>query len=152
MKELEQTDNLSSLSLNEQEKVWRREALKEIENNPDITAKLFWGKIKAYWTPMLNRFSYPFPMIVFVAVLVIGLYIFSPIGAYFVWEDSTARKLAFLLAVQFILATLLHSIILANVRYRTPYVDPYLAVFAAIAVWQIGTRFFPKTNFCTLRL
>ena len=147
MKELELTDNLSSLSLNGQETVWRREAFKEIEESPDITARLVWGKIKAYWTPFLNKFSYPFPMIVFVATLVIGLYIFSPYGAYVLWKDDAGRKLVIILAVQFVLATLLHSIILANVRYRTPYVDPYLAVLASVALWQLAVRLFPRYDF-----
>lgn len=144
MKELEQTDRLSSLPLNEQEKVWRREAFKNISENPGITRQLYVGKIKAYWTPFLNRFSYPFPLVIFVAVLVIGLYIFSPIGAFVLWKDETGRKIVILLTVLFILATLLHSIIIANVRYRTPYIDPYLAVLASIAFCHLAAKIYPK--------
>ena len=147
MIELEQSDNLSSLSLNEQEKVWRREAMKEISENPWLSARLSWGKIKSYWTPFLNNFTYPFPMVVMVAMLVIGLYCFSPYGAFVLWQDEAGRKLTIILGMQFLLATLLHSVILANVRYRTPYVDPYLAVFAGISLGQIGTRLFPKYEF-----
>ncbi len=147
MRELEQSDNLSSLSLNAQEKVWRREAFEEMRENPDITARLVWGKIKAYWTPFLNSFSYPFPMVVLVAALVIGLYIFSPLGACILWQDETGRKVTIMLAIQFVLVTLLHSIIIANVRYRIPYVDPYLAILTAIAIWRIAARLLPKYDF-----
>ncbi len=144
MKELEETHQMSSLPINEQEKVWRREAFKNINENPSIIGKLFVGKIRAYWTPFVNRFSYPFVLVVFVAVLVIGLYIFSPIGASILWKDETGKKIVIILLVQFILATLLHSLIIANVRYRTPYVDPYLAVLAAIGICGLADRFFPK--------
>ena len=147
MKELERTDNLSSLSFNEQEKVWRREAFEIISENPSLTTRLFWGKIKSYWTPFLNKFAYPFPLVVLTAMLIIGLYLLSPFGANFLWKDETGRKLVVLLVIQFVLATLLHSIIIANVRYRTPYVDPYLAVFTGIALWRILEKFFPERGF-----
>lgn len=147
MRELETTDNLSLLPLNEQEKVWRREAFQVIQENPNITARLFWGKIKSYWTPFLNKFAYPLPLVVLTAALVIGLYIFSPFGAYFLWKVEAGRKLTIMLAVQFMLATLLHAVILANVRYRTPYVDPYLAVFAGVGLWQLAAKLLPKHDF-----
>lgn len=146
-KELEETDKLSSLPINEQEKVWRREAFKNIEANPAITGRLFWGKIKSYWTPFLNKFTYPFPLVVLTAILVAGLYVFSIYGAVVLWRDQTGRKLVVLLVIQFVLATVLHALIIANVRYRTPYVDPYLTILAAIAVWQIAVRFFPNNKF-----
>lgn len=147
MEELERTDNLSSLPRNEQEKVWRREAFKNIEAHPGITARLFWGKIKAYWTPLLNKFSYPLVLVIFVAMLVIGLYILSPYGAYVLWRDAAGRKFVILLVIQFVLATLLHAMIIANVRYRTPYVDPFLAILTGIALWQVTVKFLPKNRF-----
>lgn len=144
MQELEQTDKLSSLPLNEQEKVWRREAFKNINENPDITAWLFLGKIRAYWTPFVNRFSYPLMLIIFVPVFVIGLYIFSSIGAKVLCKDEAGQKIIIILLVQFILATLLHSLIIANVRYRTPYVDPYLTVLASIGFFHVINKFSPQ--------
>jgi len=146
MKELEATDNLSSLSVNEQEKVWRREAFKNINENPSLTARLYWGKIKSYWTPMLNKFTYPFPFVVLTAIFVCGLYVFSLYGAFVFWQDAAGKKLIVLLAAQFVLATLLHSMIIANVRYRTPYVDPFLSMLTGVALWQIAVRFFPNHN------
>lgn len=147
MKELEASDNLSALSVNEQERVWRREALKNINENPRLTARLYWGKVKSYWTPLLNRFAYPFPLVVLTAIFVCGSYLFGVYGAAILWRDQTGRKLVVLLAAQFVLATLLHSLIIANVRYRTPYVDPFLCLLSGIALWNIACWLFPKNNF-----
>ena len=147
MKELEASDNLSSLSVNEQERVWRREAFKNINENPSLTARLCWGKIKSYWTPMLNKYAYPFPFVVLTAIFVCGLYVFSFYGVFIFWQDSAGKKLIILLAAQFVLATLLHSLVIANVRYRTPYVDPFLSMLTGVALWQIAARLFPKYNF-----
>lgn len=144
MKELEKNYKMSSLPINQQEKIWRQEAVNVIKENPGTTVQLFLGKIRAYWTPFINRFSYPFVMVVFVAILVIGLYLFSPLGARVLWKEETGRKLVIILIVQFILATFLHAIIIANVRYRTPYVDPYLAVLASIGFCQLLYQFSPR--------
>jgi hypothetical protein len=144
IKELEQTDDLSSLPFNEQEKVWRREAFKNIEANPAITARLFWGKVKSYWTPFLNVYSYPFPLVVLVAILVIAIYLLSPYGAFILWQDEAGRKLIILFVIEFIAATLIHAMIIGNVRYRVPYIDPYLAMLSGIAIWHIAVKFFPN--------
>lgn len=147
IKELEETDNLSSLSFNEQEKVWRREALKNITNDYSLTARLFWGKIKSYWNPWLNKYSYPYPFVIIVGMFVCGLYLFGLLGAVVLWKIDLGRKLIILLAAQFLFATLLHAAIIGNVRYRTPYIDPYLSMLTGIFLWRAATRFFPKYDF-----
>lgn len=147
MKELEETDNLSSLPLNKQEQVWRREALKNITSDYFLTARLFWGKVKFYWNPFLNKFVYPYPFVIMVALFICGLYLFSLIGALILWKDDLGRKIVIVLAAQFLFATILHAAIIGNVRYRTPYVDPYLTMLTGIALWWMATKIFPKYDF-----
>jgi 4-amino-4-deoxy-L-arabinose transferase-like glycosyltransferase len=58
VRELERTDNYSSLKLNQREKVWRREALKNFEQYPSISTRIILGKARTFWTPFLNRLVY----------------------------------------------------------------------------------------------
>lgn len=147
LKELEQTDNYYSLAFNEREKVWRREALKNMTADYGLTARLMLGKLRAFWTPFLNRFTYGYKIVIPVAVFVIGTYIFGLYGAYVFSSDKTGKKFIILLAVSFLVTTAIHVLIFGFVRYRAPNVDPYLSMLTGVALWHIAVRLFPKYNF-----
>lgn len=147
LKELEQTDNYYSLTHNEREKVWRREALKNMTADYGLTARLMLGKLWAFWTPFLNHFTYGYKIVIPVAAFVIGTYIFGLYGAYVFSSNKTGKKFIILLAVSFAVTTAIHVLIFAFVRYRAPNVDPYLSMLTGVALWQIAVKFFPKYNF-----
>lgn len=144
LKELEQTDNYSSLSYNERERVWRREALKNITADYSITAKIMLGKIWTFWTPFLNPFTYGYKVVWLVALFVIGVYLFGLYGAWIFSRNKTGRDFVILLAVSFVVATAIHILIMGFVRYRVPYVDPYFSMLAGVAVWHLGAKFFTQ--------
>ncbi len=147
LEELQQTDNYDALKFNEKEKVWRREALKNMTADYNLTARLMLGKLWAFWTPFLNQFAYGYKIVVPVAIFVIATYIFGLYGALIFLKDKTGKKFVILLAVTFLVTTAIHVLIFAFVRYRVPNVDPYLSMLSGVALWQIALKLFPKYNF-----
>ncbi|MEO7658645.1 MAG: glycosyltransferase family 39 protein, partial [Pyrinomonadaceae bacterium] len=144
LNELEKTDNYYSLSFNEREKVWRREAIKNLTQDYGVTASLIVGKLGSFWTPFLNHFSYGYPTVILVALFVIMTYIFGAYGAFIFAKDQLGRRFVVLLAITFSVTTLIHLLIFGFVRYRVPNVDPYLSMLAGVAIWQILKKFFPN--------
>ncbi len=144
--ELEQTDDFSSLSINQRDKVWQREAKENMAADSGLTARLMLGKLGSFWTPFLNRFSYGNTVVNLVAVFVIATYVHGIFGMYVFFKDKTGRKYVILLLVTFLVTTAIHVLIFGFVRYRVPNVDPYLSMLTGVAVWQIAVKFFPKLN------
>ncbi len=147
LKELEQTDNYSSLKFNEREKVWRREAVKEMTQDYNLTARLMLGKFAAFWTPFLNPFTYGYEIVALVALFVTGTYVFGIYGAYVFSRNETGMKFIILLAVSVLVTTAIHVLIFGFVRYRVPNVDPYLSMLSGVALWQAALKLFPNYKF-----
>lgn len=146
LKELEQTDNYSSLKINEREKVWRREAIKNITADYNLTARLMFGKVLAFWTPFLNRFTYGNTIVNLIALFVVATYIFGIYGMYIFAKEKIGRKYVILLAITFLVTTAIHVLIFGFVRYRVPNVDPYLSMLTGVAIWHIAVKFIPRLN------
>lgn len=147
LKELERNDNYSSLKLNEREKIWRREAVENLTQDYAVTTRLMTGKLKSFWTPFLNHFTYGWKIVIPVALFVIFTYLFGAYGAYLVAKDKAGKRFIVLLAISFAATTAIHVLIFGFVRYRVPNVDPYLCMLAGVVVWQIALKFFPRYNF-----
>lgn len=144
--ELERTDNFSALKINEREKVWRREALKNITADYNLTARLMFGKFKAFWTPFLNKFTYGEKFVWLVALFVIGTYLFGIYGATVFSKNWIGRNYVVWLVVTFAVTTVIHVLIFGFVRYRIPNVDPYLSMLAGVAVWHLAAKIFPQNR------
>jgi 4-amino-4-deoxy-L-arabinose transferase-like glycosyltransferase len=144
--ELEKTDNFSTLKINEREKVWRREAVKNMTQDYGLTARLMVGKLWAFWTPFLNHFTYGDTVVNLVALFVVATYIFGLYGMYIFFSDKTGKKYVILLLVTFAVTTAIHVLIFGFVRYRVPNVDPYLSMLTGVAIWQICSKFLPRLN------
>ena len=142
--ELEQTDNFSALKINEREKVWRREALKNMTADYHLTGRLMIGKFKAFWTPFLNKYTYGRTFVWLVALFVIGTYIFGTYGAYVFAKTEIGGKYVVLLLITFAVTTAIHVLIFGFVRYRVPNVDPYLSMLAGVGMWFIAAKLFPQ--------
>lgn len=147
LKELELTDDYYNLSFNQREKVWQREALKNMTADFNLTGRLMVGKLWAFWTPFLNHWTYGYKIVVPVALFVIFTYIFGLYGAYIFSKNNVGKKFLILLAVTFAVTTAIHVVIFGFVRYRVPNVDPYLSMLAGVAVWHFAARLFPKYDF-----
>jgi hypothetical protein len=144
--QLEQTDNYSSLGINQREKIWRREALVNMSADSGITARLMIGKLGAFWTPFLNRWVYGNTVVDLIALFVISTYVFGLFGMYIFFRDRVGRKYVALLVVTFLVTTAIHVLIFGFVRYRVPNVDPYLSMLTGVAVWHVTARFLPQLD------
>jgi hypothetical protein len=142
--ELDKTDNLSNLKINDREKIWRREAVKNMSEDYSLTARLFVGKFQSFWTPFLNRFAYGDKVVNLVALFVVFTYIFGFYGMYLFSKDKIGRKYAILLLVTFAVTTAIHVVIFGFVRYRVPNIDQYLSMLSGVAVWQILSKSIPR--------
>jgi Dolichyl-phosphate-mannose-protein mannosyltransferase len=147
LKELEQTDNYYQLKYNEREKVWRREALENMTEDYDLTARLFWGKFKTFWTPFLNPLTYGKTVVYLVAAFVIGTYIFGIYGMYLFFRNKAGKNYVILLLITFAVTTAIHVLIFGFVRYRIPNVDPYLSMLTGVALWHLFTKIRPELNY-----
>jgi hypothetical protein len=95
----------------------------------------------------LNPFTYGYKVVALVALFVIGIYFLGTYGAFVFSRNEVGRNFVVLLAVMFVVSTGIHLLIMGFVRYRVPYVDPYLSLLAGVALWHLGERFFWKRKF-----
>lgn len=146
LEELNASDNFDALKINEREKVWRREALKNMSADYGLTGRLFFGKLWSFWTPFLNYLTYGWKIVAVVATFVIFTFVFGLFGLRIVARDSVGKKFAILLLASFAVTTAIHVLIFGFVRYRVPNVDPYLSMLAGIAVWHLALKMFPRLN------
>ena len=138
--ELEKTDNYSSLTFNERERVWRREATENIQSDYNVAWRIAAGKIWTFWTPFLNPLTYGWKIVALVALFVTGCYLLGLYGSTVFWGEKTGKELLILLAVSFVAATAIHVLIMGFVRYRIPYVDPYFSMLTGVALWHLGAK------------
>lgn len=138
----ERSDGYSQLSVGEREKLWRHEAYRVMRADPGTTLRLWVAKGWAYWRPWLRPIAYGPQAVLGSAMIQLPLYVAAGLGA--VWlrrhsrttGDDRPRTLLLLLGLSFLASTLVHVLSYAQVRYRLPYVDPYLCVLAGAALWQ----------------
>lgn len=133
MAEWEAAYHYRSLSLRQREKLWQNEAFRNMRGHPGTTAALFGEKAFAYWRPWLNPSAYSMKMVWFSGIAVVGLYLLAGTGAWLLCGSSTGRIVLWIITGLFLFSTLLHALVLSMIRYRLPYVDPYLCVLAGVA-------------------
>lgn len=146
LKELEASDGYSGLPYNERERVWRREAIKNVQSDYNAAWQIAAGKVWTFWTPFLNPFAYGYTVVRLVAAFVTGCYLLGLWGAHVFWRETAGRELIVLLVISFVAATAIHVLIMGFVRYRIPYVDPYFSLLAGVALWHFGTEIFNRKS------
>lgn len=134
MAEWETTTGYRELSLRQREQLWQKEALRNMREHPGTTAALFGEKFLAYWRPWLNPSAYTQKEVWISGIAVTGLYLLAGAGAWLLRPSSNGRKVLWVFVGLFGFSTLLHVLVYSMIRYRLPYVDPYLCVLAGIAV------------------
>ena len=138
MAEWEATTGYRELSLRQRERLWQNEAFRNIRQHPGTTAALVGEKAFAYWRPWLNPSTYSLTVVWVSGIAVTGLYLLAGVGAWLLRGLGTGRQVLWILAWLFLFSTLVHALVYSMVRFRLPYVDPYLCVLAGV----VGQKFF----------
>lgn len=137
MKEWENSGGYKTLSLKQREAMWQRAAIQNVRSNSSQTIRLLIYKTFAYWRPWLLPGAYSRAMVVTSGVILVSLYLLASLGALIVYQTAQNRLLLGLLLLLFAVSTVIHTLSHVMMRFRLPYVDPYLSVLAGITLWQL---------------
>ncbi len=148
--EWEQTVGYQQLSLKQREGLWRAKAIENMKANPGITLKLFGWKLFNYWKPYVNPNIHSKTASVLSAVFLVPFFLLGAFGIFRVWKDARTRGIAYLFGAIAVSATLIHVLLVSSIRLRLPYVDPFLAIFAAIGLGSLLARLFAKVEWLNL--
>jgi len=108
--------------------------------DPMTTLKLFALKFYLYWKPFISGEVYS-PLEVTTSVAFgIPLFLLGFWGVFTKLADSGTKRFLWLFAAVALFATAVHVVIVSGIRLRLPYIDPFLTVFAAIALSAMFSR------------
>jgi hypothetical protein len=148
--EWERAGGYRALSLKGREQLWYEEFRKNLREQPTATAKLAAYKTWSYWRPWLLPGAYPRTVVVGSGVLVCGLYSAATCGFWLLARDRHSRPWLLLIATLFVASTGVHTLTHVMVRFRVPYVDPYLFLAAGALLacsWRwVRTNFIDSTH------
>ncbi len=97
-------------------------------------------KAWAFWKPWLTFGAYSRRVVIGSGIFLLALYVLAATGARVLHRDAGGRRCLTLFAVLFMSATIVHALTYSMIRYRLPYVDPYLCVLAGVAAAAIAQR------------
>jgi 4-amino-4-deoxy-L-arabinose transferase-like glycosyltransferase len=142
---------------NGRDREWRRLAIEDFRREPVASLRFMLLKAGYYWRPWLNPIEHGRKAVIASALILIPLYVLAFIG---LWrcgaglrpasvgemkgrpEACTTRPLAIAVLVYFAIIWLAHVPHQVVMRYRIPFVDPLLLVFAAYTICGWG---YPKS-------
>ncbi len=116
----------------------RDKALAFARSEPTTTARVTLQKAFVLWNPFSNRrgkVGLALNLGAYLPVLVLGT-----AGMVSLLRQHTSRPGAMLLLLLFASMTIVHAASIVNMRFRIPFLDPYLVVLAAGAVSGLSRR------------
>lgn len=132
--EFEATVGYSALTFKEREVLWRAKAVELMTANPMTTAKLFLWKFYLYWKPYISGEVYTPLQVAVSAMFGVALFVLGFYGIFKYRTTENVKVFALLFGVLAVFTTAVHVVIVSGIRLRLPYIDPFLTVFAAMAV------------------
>lgn len=135
----EESGGYSALSLMQREQRWRSAAIATMRAEPLLTLRLWADKTWAFWRPWLRPTAYSPFVVLASGVAVSLLYVLAAAGVYSWSRDAERRRFLLILGVLFATSTSVHTVTLVMIRYRLPYVDPYLSVLAGSALVMLAS-------------
>lgn len=130
----------SALSLPERSAFWRELGLRYVTEDPLRSIQLWLYKAWGYWQPWLQPFGYSRWIVVSSGLVMVTLYALAVPGAVMLWRKQSGRPLVAMVLFLAVASTAVHVLTLSSVRYRLPFVDPYLSVFAACTLSSMAGR------------
>lgn len=133
--EWEKKGGYQHLSLRQREQRWWNEAMDNARQYPGLTARLWLMKAWTYWRPWLHPESYPLRQVLISALIIIPLYGMALVGGIQMWRIGEGRLVLIVVLLLFLFSTGAHAAVHSMVRFRLPYVDPYLSLLAGPALY-----------------
>jgi hypothetical protein len=122
-----------TLTLKQREHLWSNEFRENLRRNKAATLRLVFYKVLAYWRPWLQPGAYPRTAVVGSGAVLVGLYGLALAGAGVVGRTAVGRRWLLLVAFLSLSSTVVHAATHVMMRFRLPYVDPYLFLLAGAA-------------------
>jgi hypothetical protein len=126
---------------------WKTGAIDFIRENPSRSIALVMNRFLDYWRPWLNPKAYGLKKVLLSAILYIPLFVLgfkSLLYPKLVFEGQLAdcqNKVLTIFRFEVIallsFSTIPHALTYSTIRYRIPYVEPYLIIFAVYSVYNI---------------
>jgi len=135
--EWEHTTGYSRLSYKERESLWQQKAIENAKADPAITARLILWKLVAYWRPWLSPSIYSTKGMLISAAMLVPLLVLGLAGMFISLKRQRTRKVVIVYLVMLLFVSAVHAIVVSSIRLRLPYVDPFMTIFAAIAIVAI---------------
>lgn len=120
---------------NARDREWRRMAIEDLRREPVASARFAARKAWLYWRPWLNPVEHSTRAVIASALILIPLFVLAAIGI----AKHPLRNAVLIYFIVIWLAHIPHQVVM---RYRIPFTDPLLLVFAAYAIWGWG---YPKS-------
>jgi 4-amino-4-deoxy-L-arabinose transferase-like glycosyltransferase len=139
--EWEKTKGYSGLSFKEREGLWREQAIENAKEQPGITARLIGWKFLAFWRPWLSGDIYSTKGTLASAAILVPLFVLGFAGMWISRKRTRMRDVVVLFVILMLFVTAVHTALVSTMRLRLPSVDPFLTLFAAVAIVAILTRF-----------
>ena len=139
--EWERTTGYSSLSFKQRERLWQQKAIENAKAEPAVTARLIGWKFFGYWRPWLSADIYSTKGMLLSAVLLVPLLVLGFFGMAIASRRPKMKKVVILFGILLVFVTVVHAVLVSTMRLRLPYVDPFLTIFAALAIVTILSRF-----------
>ncbi|MEP7149145.1 MAG: glycosyltransferase family 39 protein, partial [Acidobacteriota bacterium] len=139
--EWERTTGYSGLSFKQRERLWQQKAIENAEAQPGITARLIGWKLIGFWRPWLSADIYSAKGTMLSAALLVPLFGFGFAGLIIAARRKRLKNVVILYVIMLLFLTVIHTVLVSTMRLRIPYVDPFLTIFAAIAIVAILSRF-----------
>ena len=139
--EWERTEGYSRLSFKQREALWRSKAIENARAEPAATARLIGWKLIAFWRPWLSPDIYSTKGMLISAAILVPLFVLGFAGMWISRRRSGTREVVILFTVLMLFVTAVHTALVSTMRLRLPNVDPFLTIFASIAIVAILGRF-----------
>ncbi len=138
--EWERTKGYSGLSFKERENLWRQQAIENAKSEPAATARLLGWKLIAFWRPWLSPDIYSMKGTLLSAAIIVPLFVLGFGGMWISRKRPRMKEVLILFTILVLFVTAVHTVLVSTMRLRLSNVDPFLTIFAAIAIVAILTR------------
>jgi 4-amino-4-deoxy-L-arabinose transferase-like glycosyltransferase len=128
--EWQRTHGYWSLPIQERERLWLHAGWENLRAEPWATTRLWGYKALDFWRLWLHPLAYPRAQVILSSLVLVPLYALASWGALLIKRERSGRRFLLLFAVLCMAVTGIHMLTHTMLRFRLPYVEPYLSILA----------------------